>query len=204
MEEKETKPVETETTESKNGPIQKPQLDLTGINKKSLLEAILFIEDKPLAPDKLAEQLQLEGIRELRTLADELRKEYEERKSGIQINEIAGGYQLSTKSDLGKCLRFYYMQKNKPKFSKSAIEALAIIAYKQPVTRLEIEEIRGAGIGNSLKVLLERKLIRIDGRKNVVGHPLLYSTTRDFLIYFGLKSLDALPTIKEIREMEIQ
>lgn len=181
-----------------------PAIDLTGVNKKALLEAMLFIEDKPMPLDKLAVSLQLEGIRELRALVEELEKDYENRGSGLQINEIAGGYQISTRSELGKYLKFFYLQKNKPKFSKSAIETLAIIAYKQPITRLEIEEIRGAGIGNSLKVLLERKLIRIDGRKNVVGHPLLYSTTKDFLIYFGLKSLDALPTIKEIREMEIQ
>ncbi len=202
-EEKKEPPQETESQTTQQAQKQ-PAIDLSGVDKKALLEAMLLIEDKPLPPDKIAASLQLGSVRDVRTLVESLRKDYLERSSGLQINEIAGGYQISTRADLGKILHFFYMQKNKPKFSKSAIETLAIIAYKQPITRLEIEEIRGAGIGNSLKILLERKLIRIDGRKEVVGHPLLYSTTRDFLIYFGLKSLDALPTIKEIREMEIQ
>jgi segregation and condensation protein B len=184
-------------------PASKPAIDLTGMDKRSLLEAFLFLEDKPVNLERLCEMLQASG-REVRQLAEELKTAYQQRGGGLQINEIANGYILSTRADLATVLKQYYSQKNRPSFSKSAVEVLAIIAYKQPVTRIEIEEIRGAGIGNSLKILLERKLIRIAGRKDVVGHPLLYSTTREFLLYFGLKNLESLPTIREIREMEIQ
>ena len=182
---------------------EEPPIDLTGIDRKSLLEAFLFLEDKPVTAEKLCAMLQCE-TREVRQLVEGLKQDFQTKGSGLQVNEIANGYILSTKSDLAPILKRYYDKKNRPSFSKSAIETLAIIAYKQPVTRLEIEEIRGAGIGNGLKILLERKLIRIAGRKAVVGHPLLYATTREFLLYFGLKNLESLPTIREIREMEIQ
>lgn len=185
-----------------SSPAKKDKPDLEKVNRKSLLESILFIQEKPLPLERISKMLDMDG-RAVRVLLKELAEDYDSRSSGIQLNELANGFLLSTRQSLGPVLRQYY-KKGKVKLNRAALEALAIIAYKQPVTRLEIEEIRGAGIGNSLQVLLERKLIRISGRKNVVGHPLLYATSRDFLVYFGLKNLESLPTIKEIREMEIQ
>ena len=177
-------------------------VDSSEFDPKSIIEAVLYLEEKPVSPDFLSEVCGLPTSR-VKELVEELRKDFENRKAGVQINEIANGYILSTSRHLGPYLKKFYSTK-KPAFSQTTIEILAIIAYKQPITRLEIEAIRGATVTSAhLKVLLERKLIRIAGRKNVVGHPLLYATTREFLLYFGLKDLDSLPTIKEIREMEI-
>lgn len=174
-----------------------------GLDPKSLVEAVLYMEDRPVGAERLAK---IAGVppAQVRRLVEELRREYEERKAGVRINEIAHGYILSTAPELGEHLRRFYSRRSAPPLSRAALEVLAIIAYKQPITRLEIEAIRGASVGDGvLRQLLERKLVRIAGRKEVVGHPLLYATTKEFLLYFGLKSLDALPTIKEIREMEI-
>lgn len=178
-------------------------LDFSKVNIKSLIQAILFVEEKPINLNRLAQFIPLKPM-EIKNILDEIQKDFDKLELGVQLNEIAEGYQLSTRANLGQFLKEFYNKKKKATFSKAAIETMAIIAYKQPITRVEIEEIRGAQIGNSLQILLERRLIKIDGRKNVVGHPLLYATTKEFLIYFGLKSLDALPTIKEIREMELK
>lgn len=194
---------ETASGEEATPQDRKPAPSPEGLDPKSILESVLYMEDKPASLDYLSQVIQQTPAR-TRELMDSLRADYEARGAGVQINEIAHGFILSTAGKLGPYLRHFYSQRNKPAFSRSAVEVLAIIAYKQPITRLEIEAIRGTSVGSGpLRVLLERKLIRIAGRKSVVGHPLLYATTKEFLLYFGLKNLESLPTIREIREMEI-
>lgn len=173
-------------------------------NNKGLIEAILFIENKAVDIGKIAEYLQI-AVPEARNLITELNFEYDQRNSGIQINEVANGFIISTRQEYAEKLKQIYRTKEKPRLTKVLLETLAIIAYKQPITSAEICAIRGVtDIGNSIKALLERKLIKILGRKKIAGNPLLYGTTKEFLLYFGLKDIDALPTIKEIREMDLE
>ncbi len=170
---------------------------------KSLIEAILFIETNSIKIDKLSEQLDLDN-RTTWELVKELKQEYEERSSGLQINEYATGVKLSTNKNYADLLRKYYKNKHHEKFSKVSLETLAIIAYKQPITRIEIEDIRGVSSDNSVRDLLEKKLIRIIGRRKVPGNPMEYGTTKEFLEYFGLKSIKEMPTLKEIKELNFE
>lgn len=167
---------------------------------KSLIEAILFIETDSVKIHKLSEQLGLDN-KTTWELIRELKNDYEKRSSGLQINEYATGVKLSTNKTHSDFLREYYKNKHKKKFSNASLETLAIIGYKQPITRIEIEDIRGVSSDNTIRDLLEKKLIKIIGRRKVPGNPMEYGTTKEFLEYFGLKSLKEMPTLKEIKEL---
>lgn len=166
---------------------------------KPLVEALLFGADGPLRIDRLAEVLEVD-----RTAVGEvlraLQAEYDEQARGFFVQEVAGGYQLRTRPEFADYLR--RLGRTRPfKFSRPALESLAIIAYRQPVTRAEIEYLRGVDSGSVLKTLLDKHLVRILGKKDVPGKPAIYGTTREFLELFGLADLAALPTLKEFSEL---
>jgi len=161
---------------------------------KQIAEALLFLSEEPLRAEKVASVLSL-SAQETETLLLELKQEMDTNDRGLQIIEVAGGFQIGTKPELAPYIEKAFSEDVSSNLSNAALEALAIIAYKQPVTRIEIESIRGVRSEHVLENLLKRKLVRISGRKEGPGRPLLYSTTPDFLKYFGLKSLGDLPEL---------
>jgi len=173
---------------------------MTAKNLKSLLESLFFVAEGPLSLDRLAAVLEEFDRAEIAQALYELASECIAQERGIILAEVAGGYQLRTPSEHTEYLKRLQRSRG-AKFSQSALETLAIIAYRQPVTRAEVEYLRGVDCGGVLKTLLERKLIRILGKKDVPGKPLVYGTTREFLEVFSLKNLTALPTLKEIQDL---
>lgn len=170
---------------------------------KGVVEALLFICDKPLVIGSIQEVLEGVEAQAIKAAAGELRNEYSSRHSGLSINEVAGGYQMSTSPECAQYVKKYYKARHKEKLSGPALETLAIVAYKQPVTRLDIESIRGVNVDGVVASLLEKGLVRIAGRKEVIGRPFVYGTTRQFLEYFGLKSLQDLPKIEEFTQLKL-
>jgi segregation and condensation protein B len=168
---------------------------------KAVLEAIIYVTDEPLTLDQIC--LGLEQPRErVEPILEQLFAEYEREDRGLTIREIAGGLRMTTKPEHHDAVRRFVRNMNPPlKLSLPALETLAVIAYKQPITAPEIMEIRGVQGAGVLKTLLDRKLIGTAGRKQVVGKPILYKTTREFLVQFGLKDLNELPTLKEFQEL---
>jgi len=168
---------------------------------KAILEAVVYITDEPLSAQQMAAALQ-EPIDKIKRLLDEIVAEFAKPEHGLSVREVAGGYKMATKVEHHEAVRAFVKKLTPPlKLSLAALETLAVIAYKQPVTAPEIMEIRGVqGVG-VLKTLLDRKLISEAGRKNVVGKPILYKTTKEFLVQFGLKDLTELPTLKEFEEL---
>ncbi len=166
---------------------------------KAIIEALLFVSDKPIDLDKFKEVIGEEKSK-IRDALYEMIEEYQSSTKGIEIVEVAGGYQMRTKSDFSEYIK-NFLQMKPARLSRPAMETLAIIAYRQPITRSEIEYIRGVDSGGILRALLERKLIRIVGKKDVPGRPLLYGTTREFLELFGLSNIKDLPTLKDLDEI---
>lgn len=169
---------------------------------KSAIEAILFIAGSPLSVDRFKNLFEDSTQEQIEAQLAALKHDYDDRGAGIMLAEIAGGYQLATRPELATWLRKFRSVKVSTKLSKPALETLAIVAYKQPITRTEAEAIRGVNIGGIMRNLMERRLVKIVGKKDVPGKPLLYGTTPEFLQYFGLKDLSALPTLKEFQELE--
>jgi segregation and condensation protein B len=168
---------------------------------KAVLEAIVYVAEEPLTLAQIAAALH-EPAERVKGLLDQLIAEFEAPGHGISIREVAGGYKMATKPEHHEAVREFVKSLKAPlKLSLPALETLAVIAYKQPVTSPEIQEIRGVQGGGVMKTLLDRKLIAHAGRKNVVGKPILYKTTKEFLIQFGLKDLSELPTLKEFEEI---
>jgi segregation and condensation protein B len=168
---------------------------------RAVLEAVVYITEEPLSLAQIASALNQPRER-VQTLLDELVAEYDKPEHGVTMREVAGGYKMTTKPEHHETVRNFVRSLKPPlKLSLPALETLAVIAYKQPVTKPEIMEIRGVQGAGVLKTLLERKLIAEAGRKNVIGKPILYKTTRDFLVQFGLKDLTELPSLKEFEEI---
>ncbi len=168
---------------------------------KAILEAIIYITEEPLSLDQISAAIEQPRER-IAEILDLLAADYEREDRGLTIREIAGGYRMTTKPEHHEAVRQFVRNMNPPlKLSLPALETLAVIAYKQPITAPEIMEIRGVQGAGVLKTLLDRKLIGTAGRKNVVGKPILYKTTREFLVQFGLKDLNELPTLKEFQEI---
>ena len=169
-------------------------------NIKSIIEALLFVSSSSLTIDRIKNVLALTNTKEIQDALSALSDEYKARKGGFYLHEVAGGYQIRTRLEYTKWIK--RLIRIKPvRISKAALETIAIIAYKQPVIRSDIEHIRGVDCGGILRMLLERKLIRILGRKEIPGRPLIYATTRQFLEIFDLKDLKDLPTTEEIEKM---
>ena len=169
---------------------------------KAAIEAILFIAGSPLSVDRLKGIFDEVPAERIEALLQSLKAEYEARGAGVMLTEVAGGWQLATCAEHAPWVRKFKSVKVSTRLSRPALETLAIIAYKQPVTRPEIETIRGVNIGGIVRNLMERRLVKIVGKKDVPGKPMLYGTTTEFLQYFGLKDLASLPTLKEFQELE--
>jgi len=169
------------------------------MNIKQILESLLFVNEKPIAIKELAEVL-AEDKKEIITALEELSAEYAERECGISIVKVAGGFQMCSHPDNSEWVKKMFREKNKQKLSGASLEAVAIIAYKQPITRTEIEAIRGVNSDGVVRHLLAWGLVKEAGRKEVPGRPFLYITTRKFLEYFGLNSLKDLPCLEEFTE----
>ncbi len=168
---------------------------------KGVIEALLFISEKPVTLDQIRKVLETVAPSDIKRAIKELMDSYEENKKGVALVEIAGGYQMLSSPLYVSYVRSFYKTKHKEKLSKPALEALAIIAYKQPVTRGDIEIIRGVNSDGVTSHLVNKELIKIVGRKDTPGKPFLYGTTKQFMEYFGLKSLDDLPKIEEFTEL---
>ena len=167
---------------------------------QSVIESLLLVAESPLRIERLAELLELERS-EVRQAIEALQESYRQREAGIEIAFVGNGYQFRTIEQNAEWVR--RLAGSRPfRFSRPALETLAIIAYRQPVTRPEIEYLRGVDSGGVLKTLLEKHLVRILGKKDVPGKPLIYGTTRQFLELFGLADLAALPTLKEIADID--
>jgi segregation and condensation protein B len=168
---------------------------------QAVLEAIVYITDEPLTAQQIAAAI-AQPIDRVKRILDQLVADYAKPERGLSIREIAGGYKMATKAEHHEAVRAFVKKLTPPlKLSLPALETLAVIAYKQPVTTPEIMDIRGVQGAGVLKTLLDRKLIAEAGRKDVVGRPLTYKTTKEFLVQFGLKDLKELPTLKEFEEL---
>jgi segregation and condensation protein B len=164
-----------------------------------LVEALIFAADGPIKAERMAEALETDQD-DIMSAIKALEEDYAEQPRGFFLQEVAGGYQLRTRPEYADFLR--KLGHSRPfKFSRPALETLAIIAYRQPVTRAEIEYLRGVDSGSVLKTLLEKHLVRILGKKDVPGKPMIYGTTREFLELFGLPDLSSLPTLQEFSEL---
>jgi segregation and condensation protein B len=166
---------------------------------KAVVEALIFASPEPITPKMLFKLLNDEPKEDVAGALAALKADYENRP-GLQMVEVAGGYQIVTRPDLHDWVRRLFHERSSQKLTVQGLETLAVISYKQPITALEITEIRGVNTSGVLSTLLERHLIKIVGRKNVVGRPFLYATTKEFLIRFGLKDLNDLPKIEDMAE----
>jgi segregation and condensation protein B len=166
---------------------------------KAIIEALIFASPDPLTPKALYKLLATETKEDVQAAIAELRKDHE-RPGGLQLVEVAGGYQIVTRTDLHEWVRRLFHERTTQKLTVQALETLAVIAYKQPITAIEITEVRGVNTAAVLGTLLERHLIKIVGRKQVVGRPFMYATTKEFLIRFGLNDLSDLPKVEDMAD----
>lgn len=164
---------------------------------ESTLEAIIFASGDPVRPGDLGATLGEIPEEEIDEALRRLGARYEQSGSGLVLEQVAGGYRLATRSNVGEWVRMFFRNRHRTRLTPATLEVLAIVAYRQPVTAPEIHAIRGKDPTYGLKVLLDKRLLRIMGRKKVVGNPLLYGTSRQFLVHFGLNSLKDLPSIEE-------
>lgn len=169
---------------------------------RGIIESLLFISEKPIMLEQIKDAVEGVTTSDIREVINQLQKEYQERKSGVVILEIAGGYQMLSNPDYAMYIKKFYHSTHKEKLSKPALETLSIIAYKQPVSRLDMELIRGVNCDGVVVHLLDKGLIKIVGRKDVPGRPYLYGTSREFLEYFGLKSLADLPKLEDFSALQ--
>ncbi len=163
---------------------------------KKILETLLFITDAPLPVSRIAQLCEIKNKERLEGALLELRKSYDEEGRTLQVMQVAGGWQLATRPEYGIWVRKLYNNKMTVRLTQAALETLCIIAYKQPLTRAEIEAIRGVEVIGPLETLSQRKLITVVGRRETIGRPILYGTTSEFLRQFGLNSLDGLPKLE--------
>lgn len=166
-----------------------------------IIEALLFASDSPVAATKLKDIIGDMTVPQIKKLITEINDRYENNNSPLQIIEIAEGYQIVTRKEYANWIAKLIRSRNVQRLTKKALETLAIVAYKQPITKIEIENIRGVGSDAVIRTLIERNLITVVGREKAPGNPLLYGTTRFFMEYFGLKDLNHLPQLKEIDEL---
>src|SRR5581483_17179 len=171
-------------------------------NLSALLEAIVYLANEPVTLEAIHTALPEVDRAELQEKLNEMVERYRFADHGIEVREVAGGYRFATKPEHHETLKHFLKSQVPPtRLSLAALETLAVIAYKQPVTVPEIQEIRGVHASGVIKTLLDKKFITTAGRKEVLGRPILYKTTRDFLIHFGLKDMDELPTMEEFEEL---
>jgi segregation and condensation protein B len=166
----------------------------------SIVEALIFVSEEPLTTKAIADVLK-EDRGWIEMAVEELAKEFNSRPSGLQLREVAGGWQIATRTEYHEYVRAFLKSRPSAKLSLAALETLAVIAYKQPVTVPEILEIRGVQSSSAIKTLLDKRLIVAKGRKETVGRPMLYGTSKEFLLQFGLKDLTELPSIEDFEDL---
>ena len=188
--------VETDESEASNAPAR------SAAEVMAIAEAIIFVSDEPITAKLLGEIIG-EDKETVQAAVEELQKEYEARGGGLQIRAIAGGWQIATRTEYHEEVRKFLKTRPSAKLSLAALETLAVIAYKQPVTVPEILEIRGVQSASAIKTLLEKRLIVTKGHKETVGRPMQYGTSKDFLIQFGLKDLSDLPSIEDFEDLSL-
>jgi segregation and condensation protein B len=176
----------------------RPTRDLSEL--VAVVEALIFVADEPITSKLLADVLD-EDKQAIEAAVEQLRQEYENRESGLQIREIAGGWQIATRTEFHEEVRKFLKTRPSAKLSLASLETLAVIAYKQPVTVPEILEIRGVQSASAIKTLLDKRLIVAKGRKETVGRPMQYGTSKDFLLQFGMKDLSELPSIEDFEDL---
>src|SRR2546421_7235223 len=174
--------------------------EITSAELKSIAEALIFVADEPINAKTIADVIEVDREAVEKAVA-ELAEEYDARASGLQLREIAGGWQIATRPEHHENVRAYLKSKPSAKLSLASLETLAVIAYKQPVTVPEILEIRGVQSPSAIKTLLDKRLIVAKGRKETVGRPMMYGTSKEFLIQFGLKDLSELPSIEDFQDL---
>jgi segregation and condensation protein B len=168
---------------------------------RAALEAILFISSDPVKVDDLADSFADEGKDAIAAQLEEIKRNLEAHVGGFTLEQTAGGWRLATRAEHDSVLRKYFSKKGENRMSIAALETLAIVAYRQPVTAPEVSDIRGVNSTAVIRTLLERRMIRVSGRKNVVGSPFLYRTTKEFLVHFGLNDIRDLPRLEEFGDL---
>jgi segregation and condensation protein B len=171
------------------------------VEMQAIMEAIIYVADDPVKPEQLKEVFPEESLGTIDQALKSLMESFNARPGGMIIREVAGGYRMTTRPEHHEQVRAYLKTRPSAKLSMAALETLAVIAYKQPVTLAEILAIRGKKSSTALQTLLERKMVAICGRKPVVGRPILYGTSKEFLIHFGLNNLNDLPTLEEFAQI---
>ena len=174
--------------------------EISDAELKSVAEALIFVADEPLSAKTIADVLKAD-LEAVENAISELVAECDARNGGLQLREIAGGWQIATRPEHHEQVRAYLKSKPSAKLSLASLETLAVIAYKQPVTVPEILEIRGVQSPSAIKTLLDKRLIVARGRKETVGRPMMYGTSKEFLIQFGLKDLTELPSIEDFQDL---
>lgn len=170
------------------------------ITLKTIVEGLLFVSDQPLTVERILEITEASSLDRVQKILDELEAEYEEIERAYLLRRVAGGYQFRTRPELSSYV-LRLKKKSPTRLSRAALETLAVIAYRQPILRSEIEKIRGVDVGGILRTLLEKGLVRAAGRKDLPGRPNSYGTTKKFLETFDLPNLDALPSLEEIESL---
>lgn len=180
-----------------------PEIEVTATRAelKPVIEALLFVAEEPLQFKQICKVLGHVSEDDVKDALDDLVAEYDERESGLEIREIAGGWRISTRPQNHEFIRKYLKSRPSARLSLPALETLAVIAYKQPITVPEILEIRGVTSSSAIKTLLEKRLIVTKGRKETVGRPMMYGTSKEFLIQFGLKDLSELPSMEDFEDL---
>ena len=176
------------------------QAKLNAAELAAVIEALIFVADEPLTVKTVVEVLRI-GQDEVRSAFEQLNEEFNARNSGLHLREIAGGWQFATRPEHHEYVRAFLKSRPSAKLSLASLETLAVIAYKQPITVPEILEIRGVQSPSAIKTLLDKRLIVAKGRKETIGRPMMYGTSREFLIQFGLKDLSELPSIEDFQDL---
>lgn len=177
---------------------------MTNEEAKKIIETLLFVSESPLSLDRIKEVLEDLEKDSVKVLIEELKNEYQNTNRSFTIEEVGGGYRLATDPYYGVWVKKLYKDNRKHRLTMPSLESLSVIAYKQPVTKSELEAIRGVNVDGVLKNLLDRNLVKIVGRKEIPGRPFIYGVTKEFLIHFGLNSLEDLPKLKEFSEEDIE
>ncbi len=191
---------EDEVTEATDTSEIEGTREIGDVELKSIAEALIFVADEPLSAKTIADVLKVD-LAAVEKAVGELVAECDARNGGLQLREIAGGWQIATRPEHHEQVRAYLKSKPSAKLSLASLETLAVIAYKQPVTVPEILEIRGVQSPSAIKTLLDKRLIVARGRKETVGRPMMYGTSKEFLIQFGLKDLTELPSIEDFQDL---
>jgi segregation and condensation protein B len=196
---KEVAEVESGSPDSDETPIEGSR-EIGDAELKSITEALIFVAEEPISAKFISDVIDVDREAVERAI-EKLAQEYESRNGGLQLREIAGGWQVATRPEHHEHIRAYLRSKPSAKLSLASLETLAVIAYKQPVTVPEILEIRGVQSPSAIKTLLDKRLIIAKGRKETVGRPMMYGTSKEFLIQFGLKDLSELPSIEDFQDL---